>query len=112
MPNRLRHLGRARPGEENGETRAGAPLWYRATTPEGAADAHRDRESRLRRRRRRLVVELSDIVGLHGEGMTFEAFRQTIAAATADLMSSDDDGTRDMHVEIVAHASAPARAVA
>ncbi len=57
-------------------------------------------------------VEHSDIDGLHVEGETFEAFRQNVAAATADLVLGEDRGAEDIHIEIVAHVSVRARAAA
>jgi predicted RNase H-like HicB family nuclease len=55
-------------------------------------------------------VESSDIEGLHVEGDTFEAFRRNVAAAAADLL--EDDGTEEVHIEIIAHASIRARVAA
>lgn len=46
-------------------------------------------------------VEHSDILGLHVEGETFEAFCQNVAAAVDDLID-DADGSP---IEIIAHAS-------
>ncbi len=46
-------------------------------------------------------VEHSDIVGLHVEGETFEAFRQNVAAATADLIFGEE-GSEMTHFEISA----------
>ena len=57
-------------------------------------------------------VERTDIEGLHVEGETFEAFRRNVADAAGDLLFGGDDGTDDLHIEIVAHASVRARAVA
>ena len=53
---------------------------------------------------------LNELPRLRVEGETFEAFRQKVADATADLLSEDGDG--DIRIEIVAHASVRARAVA
>jgi predicted RNase H-like HicB family nuclease len=55
-------------------------------------------------------VESSDIEGLHVEGDTFEAFRRNVATAAADLL--EDDGTEEVHIEIIAHASVRARVTA
>ena len=50
-------------------------------------------------------VEHSDVEGLHVEGETFEAFRQNVADATGNLLSGEGDGSEEVHIEIVAHAS-------
>jgi predicted RNase H-like HicB family nuclease len=55
-------------------------------------------------------VESSDIEGLHVEGDTFEAFRRNVAATAADLL--EDDGTEEVHIEIIANASVRARVTA
>jgi hypothetical protein len=55
-------------------------------------------------------VESSDIEGLHVEGDTLEAFRSNVAAAAADLL--EGDGTTEVHIEIIAHASVRARVAA
>ena len=57
-------------------------------------------------------VEHSEIEGLRVEGDTFEAFRQSVADAAADLAFGEGGGTEDIHIEIVAHASVRARAAA
>jgi predicted RNase H-like HicB family nuclease len=55
-------------------------------------------------------VESSDIEGLHVEGDTFETFRRNVADAAADLL--EGDGTAEVHIEIIAHASIRARVAA
>ncbi len=57
-------------------------------------------------------VEHSDIEGLHVEGDSFEAFRQNVADATADLLLGESEGNEDVHIEIIAHASVRAGAAA
>jgi uncharacterized protein DUF1902 len=54
-------------------------------------------------------VEHSDVDGLHVEGETFEAFRHDVAGAVGDLLEGESD---EAHVEVIAHASMRARAVA
>lgn len=53
-------------------------------------------------------VESSDLDGLHVEGETFEAFRENVAAAVADLLEDE----ADIPVEIIAHQSLRVRAAA
>ncbi len=55
-------------------------------------------------------IESSDIEGLHVEGDTFEAFRRNVATAAADLL--EGDGDREVHIEIIAHASVRAHVAA
>jgi hypothetical protein len=55
-------------------------------------------------------VESSDIEGLHVEGDTFEAFRRNVADAAIDLL--EGDGSAEIHIEIIAHASVRARVAA
>ena len=54
-------------------------------------------------------VEHSDVMGLHVEGETFEAFCRNVADGVSDLLEGEDGET---HVEIIAHASVRARAAA
>jgi predicted RNase H-like HicB family nuclease len=51
-------------------------------------------------------VEHSDVEGLHVEGETFEAFCGNVASAVGDLLEGE------AHIEIIAHASIPARVAA
>ena len=55
-------------------------------------------------------VESSDIEGLLVEGDTFEAFRRNVAAAAANLL--ENDGTEQVHIEIIADPSVRARVTA
>ena len=54
-------------------------------------------------------VEHSDVDGLHVEGETFEAFRHDVAGAVGDLLEGEGG---EVQIEIIAHASIRARAVA
>jgi len=54
-------------------------------------------------------VEHSDIEGLHVEGDTFEAFRRNVGVAPADLIEDEIGGAKEIHIEIIAHASVSAR---
>ena len=63
--------------------------------------AARDQEAGVR------YVESPDVEGLHVEGESFEAFRRNVSLAVADLLEGED-----VPIEIIAHASLRAAAVA